>query len=88
MCFLQFNHPSLSDKEIKMTSLRIGDKESKPVNFSGKDPILKSYFKEVLLLIDSYSLIHFKSIESFQWTSVDFGAFFFCMKRATKVIGS
>lgn len=85
MCFLQFNHLCLSDKEIKMTSLRIRDKESKPVNFSGKDPILKPYFKEVIFffLTYSYSLIHFKSIERFKdlnglWT------FFLLHKKSSK----
>jgi len=87
MCFLLFSHPLLFDKEIQMTSLRIRDKESKPANFSGKNPVLKSYFKKVIFFsfIHSYGMIQFKSIER---TSMDFGALFFCEKNATKVIGS
>lgn len=87
MCFLQFNHLSLSDKEIKMTSLRIKDKESKPVSFSGKDPVLKSYFKEVVFFS---SIDRFLQLDTFyinRKISMDFNglcSFFVLHEKSNK----
>lgn len=87
MCFLQFNHPLLSDKEIKMTFLRITEKKSKPVNFCEKDPILKSYFKEIIFFSFVDWFLRLDTFETNWKISVDIsglGSSFLLPKKSNK----